>query len=423
MLNRIHLAITMIVTGSIGSILHQNANKTMARKLRYIGAICSLVLLLQGCTAPDDSFARIDEAELTEIDTWDFSDLYEDVRIIPLETTEQAMFADVVQTVSNKSMIFVRARYSDSSSDAGIWQFDANGKFLRQVGACGQGPGEYHSADAIVLRNDTLFTFDKYNRNIHLYDAASGRHLTSSQTDGFEPFIGLNTVLPIPGSSNFLISSNVMFDSPPNDNFDLAECNPMQNYFKVILPQKFTVTGYASYGFANPTLAPHNNNEALAILPLNDTIYSVEYKTGLVKPLVKLCVGPEAPEFKAGEKYEEAMQKIEDAKCVTNRIAKIYASKDYLILNQFCGSVVWDLRSRKGWYTLNGWKTPDTNTFPFSPVSIVESQIDNTFVCAYGADEFSGYTHSEGSSMIKMAHNSQPINPDGNNVLVIYKLK
>lgn len=385
--------------------------------------MCNLALLVQGCTATQqesDYITLIEESNLTRVESWQFSDLYDEVRVIPLETTGESLFAEVLQTVSNDSVIFVRATYSTESNDAAIWQYNANGKFLRQMGSVGQGPGEYSSISNIVLRNDTLFAFDQWNSNIHLYQVDSGKYLSSTQADSFEPLRSVNTVITIPDSYDFLFSSDIIFG---DDTYGVAECNPMTYYFKRILPQKFKVSSWISYEFGYPTIASLNNEEALAIMPLDDTIYSIEYSTGQVKKFARLCIGTRAPVFSASEEFDKALKNAQEQKY--NNITGIYASKNILILNRVSGSVMWDMRTHKGLYTLNGWKFSDGIGFPFFPAYIVESHEDNTFVCAYDADDYNDYSRTVmPGHAIKVAGNDyNHFDSDANNILVVYKFK
>ena len=388
----------------------------------YAIVLCVFALIGQGCTVAvregDGAAIKIEEASLAKVEAWEFGDLYEAVRIVPLETTPQALFAKLEQTIVTDSLIFVRAEFSADAIDAAVWQYDSNGKFLRQIGAVGQGPGEYHTVRHMALRNDTLFLFDNWNQNVHLYDAISGKHIHSSPTDGFQPLTGLNTALPIPGSANFLISSDVHFG---DSTYALAECNPMTDYFNKILPQKHKVDGWISYTFAYPSISSFTRECALALLPMDDKIYSIEYKTGEVRPFARLCVGAPAPESSDGDSYETVCDIAEEQKF--NRLTMLYASEDYLIVNQRFGSVIWNLKSQKGWHTPNRWKQIEENTFPFIPMLLTEAQPDNTFVCAFDAEDFKDYTHSPSNPLITLANGDQAIDPDGNSILVIYKLK
>lgn len=392
------------------------------KTLSHIVILCNLLLLWQSCLSQQQEHAteiiNIEEASLTKLESSRFGDLYEAVRIVPLETTPQALFAKVEQTIVTDSMIFVRARFSARISDAGVWQYDANGKFIRQVGACGQGPGEYYRVSHILLRNDTLFAFDDCHRNVNLYDAVSGEHLYSSPKNGFEPMVSINTMLSIPNSSEFVMSSDVT-DGP--DTYGLAKCNPLTGDFQVLLPSKFKVREMMSYIYAYPTIHRFNEKEALFIQPLDETIYRLEYATGKTSPFVKINTEPNAPTFADGAEYSESLKQAEE-QGYENHISSFFASKDYLIVNRFAGSLIWDLRSQKGWQTLNRFHPFDLG-FPFIPMLLTEAQPDNTFVCAFDAEDFKDYTHSPSNPLITLANGDQAIDPDGNNVLVIYKLK
>lgn len=380
-------------------------------------------LLMVGCTISEyqvEGVVDIDISKLTKVESWQFDDLYDNVSIVALETSEESLFADILQTLSTDSDIFVRAAYSSDSNDAAVWQFDRNGKFVRQLGSIGEGPGEYNAISNIVLRNDTLFAFDGYNANVHLYNVRSGEFLYSSSVDEFEPLQSANTILTIPGSSNFLFSSDVFFG---DQTYGIAECNPLTSYFKEILPQKFKVSTWTSYQFGYPSLAEYDKEKALAMLPLNDTIYSVSYADGMVTSFAVLNMEVSLPEFAPDEEYETALQQAKEKKYI-NGLRGIYASEDYLILNRVSGSIVWNLKEQTGRYTLNGWKQSDDIGFPFFPINIVESQSDNTFVCAYNAEDFIQYSKSRiDKSVIKMPTTINHINDESNGVLVIYKLK
>ena len=393
----------------------------------YAALLCSLGLLIQGCTATsrekEDDLILIEKANLTKAEPWDFNDLYKEVRVIALEATEQSLFADVKQTITTDSAIFILGSLSSMSSDAAVWKYDTNGKLIQQIGGIGQGPGEYTSIERMALRNDTLFIFDDIKERELLYDARSGKHLATLHPDGFEPISAINTVLPIPGSTNFLISSRVTDIGEKYGLYELAEYNPFTDYLKVILPQKFR-TKWASHPYAYPSISHYNDETALALLPLNDTIYSVKYKTKEIKPFAVLRDETPAPKFDAGEDFQKALDKAETQGYYFKSIYQIYVSNDYLILNQMVGSVVWDLRSNKGWHTLNGWGVEAG--FPLFPIYVVESLSDNTFVCVYRTESFKEYMIPTISNnpVIKTTGDLSDIDPDNTNgVLVVYKLK
>ncbi len=386
----------------------------------YLGVPCLLMAGCVGSESKTDDIRILDKSNLTKVKSWEFDDLYKEVKVVALETSDESLLANIFQTISTDTDIFVRAAYSSDSDDAAVWQFDRNGKFVRQLGAIGEGPGEYMAISNIVLRNDTLFAFDKYNTNVILYNARSGEFLYSSPIDEYEPLQSANTILTIPGSSNFLFSSDVFFG---DNTYGIAECNPITSYFKEIVPQKFKVSTWTAYVVGYPTLAGYNKDNALAIRPLNDTIYSVGYANGLVTPYVVINMGLSAPEFAPNEEYETALNQAYEKKYI-NWLKGIYTSKDYLIINRMVDSIVWNLKEQKGRYSLNIWREGEDAGFPFLLDKLVESKSDNTFVCAYDAEDFLQYMQTPiDKSVIKMPDTINSISEDSNAVLVTYTLK
>jgi hypothetical protein len=384
-----------------------------------IFALGVAVGVAQGCASTreggDGSMLAAGEISITKVESWQLSDLYESVRVVPLESSDDALFADVCQTISNAAMIFVRATTSDNSSNAAIWQFDANGKFIRQIGGFGEGPGEYYSIGNIVMKDNTLYAFDEGNQRMILYNAETGEYLSDIGANAFAPLRSVNSILPIPGSTSFMMSSNIIFG---DDTYGVAECNPITGGFHKILPQKFNVKGWSSFEFGRPTLSTFTEKEALAIQPLNDTIYGINYNTLQVRPVTVINTGKSAPKFADGEDYERALDKAREQHY--NQIRGIYASDDYLILNRTSGSVIWNLSKNKSWHTLNGWKASDATSFPFFPIYIVEAKPNNTFVCAYDPESFSEYNKLMSAAQKGLCAD---MDADANYVLVFYKLK
>jgi hypothetical protein len=79
------------------------------------------------------------------------SDLFGEVQLIPLETTDNSLMADIrLAKVRNDTLFFFsRKEYS-------LFVFNAKGEFLNRIGKVGQGPGEYwliHDFDFCPKRN------------------------------------------------------------------------------------------------------------------------------------------------------------------------------------------------------------------------------------------------------------------------------
>ena len=92
-----------------------------------------------------------DEAEVK------FTDWFENIRMIELETTENSLMRHLMRTYVGEEYIIV------STADHGILQFSASGKFVRVLAAQGGGPGEVMDANRNIFvdeKNDKLYTTD-----------------------------------------------------------------------------------------------------------------------------------------------------------------------------------------------------------------------------------------------------------------------
>ncbi len=115
--------------------------------------------------------ARVDSIETLGIDftsyNRDFTEqCIEDFKFIPLETTEESLIA----TISSMALINDTIVVVDAGKAQKIFIFDIDGKFIRTVGARGEGPEEYGSINNVSFEND----------NISIHDWTRARILTYS---------------------------------------------------------------------------------------------------------------------------------------------------------------------------------------------------------------------------------------------------
>lgn len=370
----------------------------------------------------DSEVIRIEKEALKTVESYELYDTYKSVEIIPLETTSESLFAGVSQAIVDGDDIYVLAEMSALSSDAKVMQFKKDGSFVRQIGTIGDGPGEYLRINQIVLSNDTLFAFDDWNRCIHAYEASTGKYLISSAKNGYDAMIAISSVIRNPIRNNFLFTGNVIFG---DDRFSLAEGNPLTGAFNILLPPRFSVNGWISFNYGNTTLCDLDGRNAVAIMPLDNTVYRIDYATGEATPFCELFPEEKMPEFKPMEDYEVAKKAAEDANIVWP--VKVFATKDYLTVSRVFGSVVWNIGTSEGYFTGNGWPMDgEASEFPFLPIDVVGTIAEtNTFICEYTAENFMDYYKAmpEKRPYKVTAHNISQVTDDSNPVLVLYTLK
>ncbi|MDR1700136.1 MAG: 6-bladed beta-propeller, partial [Lachnoclostridium sp.] len=104
--------------------------------------------------ADRDSIAIVDFSDLDLTQTPKFSDIFDTVGFVKLETREDALIGtiDKIIAVDDKFVIL------DTSMAKGVFVFDSQGRFLNRIGNSGRGPKEYD------LPND--MTYDRYNEEL-----------------------------------------------------------------------------------------------------------------------------------------------------------------------------------------------------------------------------------------------------------------
>jgi hypothetical protein len=112
--------------------------------------------------------------------------LVEELRIGKLEGAQEYMFGDVAGIAVGRDGSIVVA---DGQGPI-VRMYDAHGRFLRNLGRRGTGPGEYNEILGIQTLSDGRFaTWDPQNRRINVYDPAAPR----STTIPFRPGCSLKT--------------------------------------------------------------------------------------------------------------------------------------------------------------------------------------------------------------------------------------
>lgn len=92
-----------------------------------------------------------------------YDDVFSNAEVIPLETTDSSLIVYPFETIEHKGKLYI---YDLHLSKAFV--FDEKGKFIRQIGRTGQGPGEYSWLQSISM--------DKKNDVLHLIEPIGKFH-------------------------------------------------------------------------------------------------------------------------------------------------------------------------------------------------------------------------------------------------------
>ena len=130
------------------------------RNLKLLGVLFSVIIIffLLSCnTSTQSSFPTLSlENAMNNNSRTGCHEKIEVIDIIPLETSETVLLADVRKIVPSNDLLFIL------DTELKLRLFDKDGTFIREIGQEGQGPGEY----AML----TDFTIDEERKEVYMND-------------------------------------------------------------------------------------------------------------------------------------------------------------------------------------------------------------------------------------------------------------
>ena len=129
------------------------------------------------------------------------------ITIIPLETSEEILIGKFHRAYLHNDLLFI---LHDNKCSV----FDLTGKYLRNIGKLGQGPGEYNSIESIFFNNEKIY-INEFSGNRFFCYTLDGEFINKIQVStNFEniTFIDENVVVgfvyPFPNNLNRIIFFN-----------------------------------------------------------------------------------------------------------------------------------------------------------------------------------------------------------------------
>jgi hypothetical protein len=105
------------------------------------------------------------------------SAIFKSVKTIILEDHDDAVFGMINELQVFEDNIFIL----DNTFVMKLFGFGKNGKFIRQIGSKGQGPGEYISIDDFCINGEKrkIYLLDYNNKRIFVYNLDTGKYLNT----------------------------------------------------------------------------------------------------------------------------------------------------------------------------------------------------------------------------------------------------
>lgn len=160
--------------------MHCMERKSLLWKLLHICNTLTVVIILfmvSGCKESAKSVPIgehvVSDSTLIQIDvdpvggeSYTFDSLINDISFVKLQTTDNCLIGSIHQILCSKDYIFVMDAFVANA----VYCFDKQGRFIRQIGKTGQGPGEYTSLCKMCL-TDNQKQLVLYDWNVlHYYD-------------------------------------------------------------------------------------------------------------------------------------------------------------------------------------------------------------------------------------------------------------
>ncbi len=276
--------------------------------------ISLLFILFTGCVFnnKDEKLSRIQLNDISGINQkfeYAIEKISDSVVPIPLETNEHCLIKEISEIQESKDFLWIL-------SDGKLYQFTSKGKFVRMVGAVGQGPEEYISVWDIHVNNqqEQVNILDYFGRKILVYNFSGKLLSTQSLPEGYS----YNAIYGKERDLYLYSISNAIFP-------DLLLCKG--NQFDTISISERTM---GKEGFLGNTYMYSINEEIGLYHYFNDTIYRLQNQKLVPKYLLDL--GKLKYSFAETELGEDFSPKLKIAGSRL-QIMDCFETSDYLFLH------------------------------------------------------------------------------------------
>jgi hypothetical protein len=297
----------------------------------------SFFFILCSCNSENSysSSSRIGEKKKLDIDIrTDYilaDSLFEKIRVINLKSMPKGVIGRADKVIVYDSLIFLHDRHLAK----GLFVFDFNGFFIRQIGKKGNGPGEYLLMEDFDIEEDVIYFIDSGNGKINRFDL-NGEFL------GYGPDSRETRIIP---HSLYHFNDNYVFYSQYgggsiSTNFNISIVNDESMIVKKDLKNDYLSKlmidfGKGSFRAGNEVVFTQLLNDSIYVLDGEDLDISVPYILNLDE--FKLTI----EEFLSmRRKYpSDFLQKLTTQKKGVG-IVKTYANPDYIWVQYLTGAIL-----------------------------------------------------------------------------------
>lgn len=271
-------------------------------------------------------YMKIEKPDIASLTPLRLSEFVDQVEYVQLETTPQCLLHQSISLYPTRDFFFIVSKY-------GLYQFDTAGKFVRQIGRLGKGPGEFKLKQC---------GFDDTNRRIIIISYFGTGPQFFGYNGKFQGNLSDSLISSCHGMLELFRVGNGFFiyTVQPSDINHQWACQPYElvvyDYLKNKTTQTLTnrlvcqVDNDRHYNSLRPSLQTLTGHDSLFYYKsfYNDTLYSVSNSN--IQPYAVIDFGnlkyPDNALYSPGDKMEnESIGKM--------RITEIQVQKECILMN------------------------------------------------------------------------------------------
>lgn len=216
---------------------------------------------------------QISERDIKQARELVLDEVFTEIRIIPLETSNSSLIGKIVKVNKTADKIYILSKSTGEYSGNDLLVYNGNGDFIRKVGSKGKGPGEYIDIQDFCVAKSTGGIFVLDLEKIIEYDM-QGKFVKANRINSGDHAITPTRIEGLPGNQ-FLIESTGSFQLGLLDKSG-------------VLVKKFTSLN--NKGIDLPCPFTSFQDHFLINMLFVDPVYALDYK-GKIKPYLSVDYG------------------------------------------------------------------------------------------------------------------------------------
>lgn len=298
-------------------------------------------------------FVLIEESSATGEKEIKLSELLDDYSVVVFENSDSAFFKAWKPVISENYIAIVQ------NNQKPIMLFDRKGNFVAQIGAVGNGPGEYLMPyDAFIDENRKAIYVTQFTSEPILEYNFAGQH-----TNTF-PVKGLNKA-SITGVDDKYISIVSMAFADREDGVNAVRLNPATGAYEALRYPALSNTQIVDksgkiVGYNNEIWAFKNTPNNTFMITTNDTLYAYDATTNSVVPraYLKESIEKDSESWYVGMEFPGAIayQVVGPKSRLIWKDKQTSEVSNATIINDFCGNATVSSGNFRNGYFIQIWE-------------------------------------------------------------------